>query len=256
MANPSLHPAVAPALAALLLLAAPPAQARTEPGVKRLHVALWPEYDQPSVLVIVSLRLAHGVPLPATIHLPLPQLVGKPSAVAKRGAGGALVVLDYKLQTKKGVSEVVLSTDTPELQIEYSIDLPIDEGERHFTLDWPVYATIEQLAVEMQQPAGATDLAMWPRPTLRRTDERGLTYYGAELGKVAPPEVHQIQFRYRKADQALSIARPPPAAAPQVEAGPPAPPSAPGSLWPTLLVAAVLLLACGGWLFRPVRSDD
>ena len=53
------------ALAALGLLRGALASAQTEVAVQALTIELWPEYDQPSVLVILRATLDPAVPLPA-----------------------------------------------------------------------------------------------------------------------------------------------------------------------------------------------
>jgi len=54
-----------------------------------LEIALWPEFDQPSVLVIMNGQLA-GVALPASVSVRIPAASGGPHAVAVVGADGGL----------------------------------------------------------------------------------------------------------------------------------------------------------------------
>ena len=47
----------------------------TSPAFSEFVVELWPEYDQPTVLVIYRANLSDDVPLPATVTFRLPEHV-------------------------------------------------------------------------------------------------------------------------------------------------------------------------------------
>ena len=52
--------------------AAQPAYAQSPAGLADLEIALWPEYDQPQVLVIYRAQLEQDTLLPAAVSLGLP----------------------------------------------------------------------------------------------------------------------------------------------------------------------------------------
>ncbi len=68
-----------------------PAAAQEAPAIEQLTVALWPEYDQPAMLVILRVQLAPGTQLPVDVILPIPTSAGEPLAVAYTTAEGALL---------------------------------------------------------------------------------------------------------------------------------------------------------------------
>src|SRR5216684_8246734 len=68
--NPIIAWLVLPALLAGLALAdAAPARAQQSVGLASLEIALWPEFDKPSVLVIMNGQVAAGVVLPASLSI-------------------------------------------------------------------------------------------------------------------------------------------------------------------------------------------
>ena len=66
-----------------------PAQAQGGANLERLEIAIWPEYDRPSALVIYKARLDTSVDLPAVVRLPIPASVGAPHAVAAWSPDGS-----------------------------------------------------------------------------------------------------------------------------------------------------------------------
>jgi len=60
-------------LALLVLLLVPvPVQAQDDIHLSSVSVDIWPEYDQPAVLVIYHIVLSSDVVLPATLTLHIP----------------------------------------------------------------------------------------------------------------------------------------------------------------------------------------
>ena len=70
------------------------AQAQNPIKLSTLQVQLWPEYDQPSMLVIYDFKLPEGVKLPVSVSMSFPKeahLV----AVASQSSNGSLLNTDY-----------------------------------------------------------------------------------------------------------------------------------------------------------------
>ena len=51
-------------------------------SLSQLEIDLWPEFDQPSMLVIYKATLPSGVSLPVDLTFRIPLAAGSPSAVA------------------------------------------------------------------------------------------------------------------------------------------------------------------------------
>jgi hypothetical protein len=69
-------------LVVLLCLPALSSHAQEPVSLSTFNVALWPEYDQPTLLVIYKGQIAPQVSLPAEITFRIPSQAGKPFAVA------------------------------------------------------------------------------------------------------------------------------------------------------------------------------
>lgn len=222
------------ALLALGLLIAPfPARAQTGLSLDALQIDLWPEFDQPSMLVILDGRLAAGVPLPAPITVRIPAAAGAPLAVATRDAAGTLLNADFTTAAQGDWIAVTLTTPTPGFRIEYyDPALKTTGAARAYQLNWISDYAVTAARVRVQQPVGATGLTGTPAIASLGSGEYNLTYYGADLGALTPGQAVSFSLTYTKGDTGLSAAVVSP---PEFSATPdlPAPPaSSPGlNLW-------------------------
>ena len=55
-----------------------PANAQGQVSLDTVTIQLWPEFDQPSMLVILNIQLAPSVSLPSELTFQLPKKVEKP----------------------------------------------------------------------------------------------------------------------------------------------------------------------------------
>lgn len=183
----------------------PPSALQAEnPAFDRLEVALWPEYDQPRVLVFYRALISPQVELPAEVALPIPASVGEPSAVAFQGENGELLVAEYRREVVGDWAWIYVQAESPGLWIEYYDDLGRSGTERSYAFTWPGGVSIGALTYEVQQPAGATDMRVAPAGAPQIGDF-GLTYYRSSLGPRERHEEAMISLAYLKGDDALSV---------------------------------------------------
>jgi hypothetical protein len=139
------------------------ASAQTPIKLSRLQVQLWPEYDQPSMLVIYDFQLPDSVKLPVSVSLSFPKdahLV----AVASLAADGSLLNTDY---IGPAVNEA-WQTVTIQIQtattyhVEYYEPLSRTGQKRDFTFQWPGDYAIDDLSVNVRVPPDTTDIQTDP----------------------------------------------------------------------------------------------
>lgn len=226
------------------------AQERPTP-LEHLEVALWPEFDRPAMLVIYRFELSAETPPPTTVELPIPNEVDQPFAVAWQDASGALFDAPFGV-SEDGVVSVSITQGVGG-QLEYYADLDIRGQLRNFRFEWPGTVELSGFSYEVQQPVGASELAIDPEPDQQGSGPFGLNYATAELGPQPIGSQLAIELNYRKTTAALS--QPPP--------GEPLAPSAaemPSSadLLPYLLSGGGLLLVTAGVIYylrgRPVPT--
>ncbi len=144
---------------AFLLAAVIPA--RAQEGVERLAwmtVELWPDYDRPEMLVLMTGAVPDGTSLPAAVTVPLPG-DATINAVARITDDNALID-DVEYSTADG--NLTLTAPDRRFRVEYYVPYESDGGQRSYTFNWLADVTVEEMAVAVQEPAEATSLEVEP----------------------------------------------------------------------------------------------
>lgn len=183
----------------------PPAAAQQPAAIERLGVALWPEYDQPAMLVILRAQLAPGTQLPAEVILPIPASAGEPLAVAYTTAEGALLNAPYTRQVQGDWALVTLTSESLSAQLEYYQPLQISDTQRAFLYEWPGGQDLANLSYEVQHPVGAQAMTIDPPAQTTQHRPDGLLYSFGDLGQVPGTETRQIEVSYERESSTLSI---------------------------------------------------
>jgi len=180
--------------------------AQDQPTLSDLEVDLWPEYDDPGVLVIYTLSLPSSVSLPAKMSLRIPTEAGDPNAVAVRNPNGELVNLAFKRILGDKWSNIDFTATMPVIQIEYyDPGLAKDDQSRHFEYTWPGDYGAENVTLQVQQPHDARDMSISPSLGSSFQGKDGLQYYSAEIGSLKAGENFKISMDYQKPSDILSI---------------------------------------------------
>jgi hypothetical protein len=196
-------------LSAMILLVAGSfqgsAQGATAP-IDHLEVDLWPEFDQPAMLVIYHFELAADTPLPARVALPVPAASGPPHAVAWQNADGGL--FDAVFTSESAGDWQIIEIELPESrsgQLEYYADMDFADTTRSFLFEWPQGFELGGMSYKVQQPVTATELVVSPAPDGEGQGDYGLNYLTAEMGPQPVDSAPVISVTYQKANPALSI---------------------------------------------------
>lgn len=170
-----------------------------------IQVQIWPEYDKPGVLVIYHLTLSGITTFPAAVSLRIPVAAGEPNAVADRQADGKLYELNYTRQEAGEWATINITATVPEIQLEYYDPGLVKEGNaRHFQYVWPGDYAVTQFTIQVQQPAGATDMLISPSLGAGITGGDNFTYYSQDIGAISAGQNIRITVDYQKSTDALS----------------------------------------------------
>jgi hypothetical protein len=244
-------------ITALLL---PPAFAHAQQPLtlSNLEVDLWPEYDHPSVLVILHITLDASVSLPTELAVRIP-LSAEVNAVAAKDMDGQLLNVNYTQDTTGAWQIVRMQVALTEVQLEYyDNSMKFDGAKRSFLYQWPGDFQVTRAQVIVQQPVEASAMAITPGPVTTQTSSvDGLTYFFKEVGGLNAGQGFELGIDYQKASDRLT------AGSMQVAPSEPLPSEAPGTSSSTLyltigLVALGLLLIGGGilWYWRSSQQDS
>ena len=193
-------------LALLILFTLPSAaQAQGTVDIDQMNVKIWPEYDQPGVLVIENFFLSSKVYLPAKVSLTIPESAGDLHSLAFRDVDGMLYYLDYeKSQTDHRIM-LTFTTPVPEIWLEYyDSNLLMDGFKRNYTYRWQGDFSVNDFTVEIQQPAAAESFNIVEGNGTGSTGSDGLTYYNLNLGKINAGSGFMLHLNYENPDSVLT----------------------------------------------------
>lgn len=192
-------------VAMLLLSVAGPAVAQQNVRLQAMTVSLWPEYDQEGVLVIYRGALAEDVPLPVTLRFLIPKAAGKPAATAGVDATGQYRYRSYQLADAEEFLEVTYINPYREFQMEYYYNpLAITDTLRSFVYQFQADYAVDDLTIEVKEPAGAQNLSLTPVATGTGTDFDNLPLQKYALGAFAAGQTFQLSATYEKTDPRLT----------------------------------------------------
>lgn len=231
-----------PLVTALLLglLVVPfPVQAQTT--LTSLAIELWPEFDRPNVLVLITGELAPATPLPATLTLQIP---AEPFAVAERAPDGSLLNAEYVTANVGNEVAVTLTLQQPTFRLEYyDATLNLSGDARQYNFQWLAPVAANTASIRVQTPAQASGMQVLPNFSGAAVGEYGLNYYSAQLGAISVGQALTAQVSYSKSGSTLTVDEinvAQPQAAPAAVVAPTATPDY--TLW---IVGGVILVSVG-----------
>jgi hypothetical protein len=220
-------------------------------GIQSLLVGIWPDYDRPSVLVLLTGTLGAGAPLPASITLPVPA-DARVNAVARIDESGQMID-DIAYHT--GGGQLVLTTPDPRFRVEYYFPYQIEGGERTFEFTWLADVAVDRLDVRVQKPTGAGFLITVPKATDVAEAPNGLVYHSLPIQAVPAGSSFPLRVRYAMTDARLTAPPRDEASGAQTARAAPATASPGTGLdWPNLLIAFGALAIVGVFVWQIARS--
>ena len=186
-------------LTLLVLISAWPAAAQDALTIPQASLKLWPEYDDPGVLVIFAGDFANDATFPQDVAFPVAEGARNIQATVNDPAKG-LLSQEWQMQGGK----VAYSLPQPGFHLEYYVDRPVSGDQRKIVHTFEAPYPIKSLEIAVQQPARATDFSVTPAPSRTTTGADGLTYHIINLENLAAGEKRDIAISYVKTDSGLS----------------------------------------------------
>lgn len=190
-------------LLALLLLALAgglPAAAQG-PGltIGTASLRLWPEYDDPGLLVIFEGELEGATSFPQQVQILAPDAARGIQATYNDPAAGLL-----NQQWERVDGKITYALPGASFHVEYYIDRPPTGNQRALTYTFVAPYAIRALEVSVKQPARASEFTLTPQPDSSFLGSDGFTYYVFNRANVAAGDRIPIEIGYNKADNAVS----------------------------------------------------
>jgi len=238
----------------IICASTPRALAQDSNRLSKLVVALWPEYDQPAVLVLIDGTLADPANLPRQVAVLIPS-AAKLSVTTWTNADGSYAP-EQPFQSNNlgdGYSRVTFTTNTGQYHVEYYDDLIRGSPDKSMAFVYKAAAPADQVTVSVQQPYKATNFSVDPAPKSTHSDADGFNYSDLQFPALAADQSITAKVKYTKSDPNPSISPASSTSAPAVAAATPASP------WNNIFILTALVLVglaavIGFFLFRRSRE--
>ena len=238
-----------------LLLLSSQTHAQEQVSLSSLDVNLWPEFDQPAMLVIYFATISPDVSLPVEVTFRMPSSVDIPHAVAVGSSTATVGDVSYTHQASGDWTYITFTATMPVIQFEYyDPNLVKEDSQRYFEYRWMGDYAVDAFSLRIQQPIDASDFRVSPAISNLLQGGDGLFYHNLEVGELKAGDTFQINLDYVKDSERLTYE------SMQIQPGGPIPadPANPVlvKLLPWLLGVLVigLIAGAGFWYWQSTRS--
>lgn len=183
------------------------ASAQTNVTLASVDVQLWPEYDQPSMLVIVDYLVAPTTSLPVDLSFRIPRDANLIAVAVQSGDGGFLNS-EFTGPADDGEWQTFTMpvTQNTHYRFEYYQPLSFNGQQRLFTYLWDAPYTATSFHVSVLEPLDVTSLTLEPAQfSIQQVN--GLTYHDSGNFPLARGEQFALTLQYDKTTDTL--VRPP-----------------------------------------------
>ena len=173
--------------------------------ITRLQLSVWPEYDDPRVLLIMRGELAPGVAFPIQLNLPIPQ------HAEIIGAGmiselGELLLHPHRVVSGETSDSLEITLPARRFFAELYYDPLETSGDtKQFGYTFRAPYPISQLDVEVQQPYTASDFVVEPPAMAQESEGRDTTYHRFAYRGVSPGQETAFAVSYVKTEAQPSV---------------------------------------------------
>lgn len=177
--------------------------AQQDVALSNVSVQLWPEYDRPSMLVIVDFKVAPMTPLPVDLTFRIPS-DSNLIAVALEDEGGNLLNANFAPPAIEGEwqSFVVSVEKNVTYRFEYYQPLMFNNNDRVFTYVWNNLYAVKNLSINVLEPIDAKNFTSEPAyVSVQQVD--GLNYYEGQAMKVESNQEVRYSLQYTKSTDTL-----------------------------------------------------
>lgn len=180
------------------------AGAQGEVALQTVFVQLWPEFDQPNMLVIYDFRAASGIPLPQIVNMRVPANA-EVIAVAQERENALFNVPYQETAIDATWKQVTLTLDTATTyHLEYYAPLKRDGLQRKFVYLWSADYPVAFLLVSLRIPLDTTEIETQPSMLEMPPSDDGASYLQWSKENLEAGQQESVQIAYTKTTERLS----------------------------------------------------
>ncbi|MCL4273387.1 MAG: hypothetical protein KJZ77_05905 [Anaerolineales bacterium] len=178
--------------------------AQTNVSLSSVTVQLWPEYDQPSMLVIVDFLVDPAVSLPVDLTFRIPNDANL-IAVAVQSGDRNFLNAEFSGPQAQGEWQVFTMpiSQKAHYRFEYYQPLAFNGNQRTFSYLWDNGYAVDAFQVSVLEPMNVISFKTTPSSSSEVVN--GLNYYASEVVRLAGSEQYAFNLQYEKSSDALSV---------------------------------------------------
>ncbi|MDO8568823.1 MAG: zinc ribbon domain-containing protein [Dehalococcoidales bacterium] len=196
-------------LVAVALIASPAMGASDKLSVKKMKVSVWPEYDDPRVMVTYQGEFKDGSVFPQGVKFPVPLGSEMNMVCALKPPNEEHLCQLYDTLTGSDDLSISYTLPIPTYYLEYYWDGIKGLPDKSFTFKYVSPYAIDTLELEVQQPLKATNFKLAQPYASATSDGLGMKYYHYAFNNVTPGQVISVDASYTKPDSKPSVAKKP-----------------------------------------------
>lgn len=176
--------------------------AQSATTIEEMEIDIWPDYDQPSVLLLLTGTLPATTPLPATVTLSIPANATLHAVARMPDPQTMIDDITYNLDT----ANQLLTLTTPDLsfRIEYYQPYTANNLDRTYTFSWQAPTAVNQFLVTVQQPASATGITLSVNPISVMQGDNTLLYHNLPALSLAANQSYNLDLSYTMSSPTLT----------------------------------------------------
>lgn len=190
------------ALLVVFLSAVSTASAQTNITLASMQVQLWPEYDQPSMLVITDFKLAEATSFPTDLTFRIP-LDANLIAVAAYDNTGNLINAVFDGPNVEGDYQAfTITMEAASGRFEYYQPLTFSGTQRTYIYSWDGTYAVDAFEARVLEPLDTTSLTTVPKLD-SISQENGAKYFQGKPVKLGQGEEFKLNLQYNKTSDSL-----------------------------------------------------
>ncbi len=172
--------------------------------LESLTIQLWPDHDQPAVLVIYDFTLDANTTLPVSMRFKVPSSASL-VAVARNSENGMLKVKhELTLQDAGGVATFTVA-EHASYHLEYYVPYMLEGSARNFFFTWPGDYAAKSFTLILQEPIAATNILTDPLLANIPVGKDGFSYQATQVLKLAAQETFELAVYYENESDTLTV---------------------------------------------------
>ena len=177
--------------------------AQNDVTIANMTVQLWPEYDQPSMLVIVDFQMNAATALPADLTFRIPKEANLIAVAALASDGSYLnTVFDGPNDDGEWQSFTLSVSQSSVYRFEYYQPISFNGNKRIFSYLWDGSYAVDAFNILVLEPVDVTAFSM--DPTYESiSQQNGSNYYDSGITQLASGEQFALNLDYDKTTDSL-----------------------------------------------------